>query len=82
MKNTETEKKKKIFSGRVVSVGMKDTIVVAVSRFFRHQRYGKFIKIQKRIKAHDPGNLTSLGEEVTIEETRPISKDKHFKVKR
>lgn len=76
------EIKRKRLSGKVVSTGMKDTVVVAVSEYFKHPRYKKYITTQKRYKAHDQGNLTSVGEDVIIEETKPISKEKHFRVVR
>lgn len=68
----------KTFKGKVASTKMKDTIVVVVERFVKHPRYGKFVKMRKRLKAHDVGNTVSVGETVTIQETRPISKDKRF----
>jgi len=68
----------KTFKGKVASTKMKDTIVVVVERFVKHPQYGKFIKMRKRLKAHDAGNTASVGETVTIQETRPISKDKRF----
>ncbi len=80
MKTSEKSTKKKRFSGEVVSVGMKDTAVVVVSRYFKHPRYGKYIKTRKRYKAHDKGNTVSVGDKVVIEETKPVSKDKHFKI--
>lgn len=64
----------------VMSDKMKDTIVVKVERFVKHPKYGKYQKHAKRYKAHDPGNTRKIGEKVQIEECRPISKDKHFKV--
>ncbi len=70
----------KQFTGKVVSVKMKDTIVVAVNRYAKIPKYGKYVQKTKRFKAHDAGNTKKLGETVTIEETRPISRDKHFKV--
>ncbi|MGM0482328.1 MAG: 30S ribosomal protein S17 [Patescibacteria group bacterium] len=78
----EKNVKKKRFSGKVVSTAMKDTVVVTVSRYFKHPRYKKYIRTRKRYKVHDKGNLVSLGDEVLIEETSPISKDKHFKIVR
>jgi small subunit ribosomal protein S17 len=68
----------KTFKGKVASTKMKDTIVVVVERFVKHPQYGKFIKMRKRLKAHDVGNTAIVGETVTIQETRPISKDKRF----
>ena len=70
----------KILSGTVVSDKMKDTIVVLVERYQKHPRYGKFIGRRKKFKAHDAGNTAKIGDKVRIVETRPISKDKHFKL--
>lgn len=70
----------KKLNGTVVSTKMKDTIVVQVERFEKHPKYGKYIKRSKRFKVHDVGNTAQMGEKVTIVETRPISKDKHFKL--
>mgnify|MGYP001575846128 CR=1 FL=1 len=66
--------------GTVTSDKMKDTVVVSVSSYKKHPKYGKFIRIRKNFKAHDAGNTKKIGETVDIMETRPISKDKHFKV--
>ena len=76
----ENKKTAKQFSGVVVSDKMKDTIVVNVARFVKHPKYGKFMKRNKNFKADDPGNTKKIGDKVTIEECRPISKDKHFKI--
>ena len=75
----ETSKKKEL-SGVVVSNKMKDTVVVTVKNYKKHPRYGKYISIDKKYKAHDAGNTKNIGDKVTIRETRPISKDKHFVV--
>lgn len=73
-------RKPRQMKGKVVSDKMKDTVVVAIDRFVKHKKYQKFFKITTRYKAHDAGNTRKMGEEVTIEETKPISKDKRFKV--
>ena len=70
----------KIFSGTVISDKMKDTIVVSVERYEKHPRYAKFIKRCKKFKVHDLGNIAKIGDKVQIMETRPISKDKHFRL--
>ena len=70
----------KTLSGVVVSDKMKDTIVVSVERYIKHPKYQKFMKLRKKFKAHDAGNTQKIGDKVTIRETRPISKDKHFEV--
>ena len=60
---------------------MDKTVVVLVSRYVKHPKYKKYIRRDKKFKAHDPDNKYKIGDKVTIEETRPISKDKHFVVK-
>lgn len=66
--------------GVVVSDKMDKTVVVSVSRFIKHPLYGKFYKVNKKYKAHDEENKYKTGDKVEITETRPISKDKKFKV--
>lgn len=75
---TAPKKGGKRFSGVVVSDKMTDTVVVKVERYYKHPKYEKFIKEQKRYKAHNPGNTKKIGEKVEIQEVRPISKDKRF----
>ncbi len=70
----------KVLKGTVVSTKMKDTVVVVVERYEKHAKYGKFVKMRKKFKAHDAGNTKAMGEKVSIRETKPISKDKHFVV--
>ena len=79
-KAPETKVQRKTLSGIVVSDKMKDTIVVNVTRFVKVPKYERFMKISKKYKAHDVGNTKKIGEEVTIKECKPISKDKHFQV--
>lgn len=74
------EDKGNILKGVVVSDKMDKTVVVSVSRFVKHPLYGKFYKVSKKYKAHDENNESKIGDKVTIMETRPISKDKKFKV--
>ncbi len=78
--NTKNKQPKKILKGVVVSDKMDKTIVVKVSRFVEHPKYGKRIKKTKKYKAHDENNSKKIGDTVEIEETRPISKDKKHKV--
>jgi len=78
--NKTKETKAKVLTGTVVSDKMKDTIVVAVDRYEKHPKYEKYIKRRKKFKAHDAGNTAKIGDKVQIVETRPISKDKHFKL--
>lgn len=79
-KNTQQKKKNTALSGVVVGDKMDKTIVVSVSRFVKHPKYGKYYKISKKYKAHDEENKHKIGDTVEIIETRPISKDKKFKV--
>lgn len=76
-KNT-IESKGRTFKGVVVSDKMTDTIVVSVERYVKHPKIGKYVRLKKKIKAHDAGNTKKIGDEVSIKEVRPISKDKHF----
>lgn len=82
-KKVTTEKAKNkgnILKGVVVSDKMDKTVVVSVTRFVKHPLYGKFYKVSKKYKAHDEENKYKVGDNVEIAETRPISKDKHFRV--
>ncbi|HAS80726.1 MAG: 30S ribosomal protein S17 [Candidatus Nomurabacteria bacterium GW2011_GWE1_32_28] len=69
-----------ILSGVVFSDKMDKTVVVSVSRFVKHPKYGKFYKVSKKYKAHDEENKYKIGDKVEIIETKPISKDKKFRV--
>jgi len=77
---TEQAQMPRILSGIVVSDKMTDTVVVAVKRYMRHPKYGKYVRKTKRYKVHNPGNTKHVGDAVDILETKPISKDKHFKI--
>ena len=66
--------------GEVVSDKMQKTVVVVVKRLTRHPRYGKVIRRVTRVKAHDENNESRIGDRVRLVETRPLSKDKHFRV--
>jgi len=77
----EKEAKKipgKTFNGVVVKSAMKDTATVEVGRYVKHPKYKKYIKRAKKYLVHDPGNVSEVGDKVTIKETRPISKKKSF----
>jgi small subunit ribosomal protein S17 len=67
--------------GMVVSDKMSKTRVVAVERSFRHARYARVIKRTMRFKAHDERNEAHVGDRVLIVETRPLSKDKRWRIK-
>ncbi len=80
MTKSNAQPHKKRFKGIVVSDKMEKTVVVLVSRYVKHPKYGKYMKIDKRFKAHVEGAKPALGASVVIEETRPISRDKRFRV--
>jgi small subunit ribosomal protein S17 len=67
-------------TGQVVSSKMDKTVVVVVQRTRRHPLYGKVVRVTKRYKAHDEKNECRVGDEVRLIESRPYSKDKHFRV--
>lgn len=71
---------RKQLQGVVVSDKMAKTVTVLVNRYVKHPKYGKFMNISKKYKAHDEEGVYKMGDKVTIEECRPISKDKMFKV--
>ncbi len=74
------ESKRQIFSGVVSSDKMKDTVTVLISRYEKHPKYHKFMNRKTKLMAHDPGNTKKIGDKVTIESCRPVSKNKSFKV--
>jgi small subunit ribosomal protein S17 len=67
--------------GLIVSDKMNKTRVVAVERSFRHPRYERVVKRTTRFKAHDERNETHVGDRVLIVETRPLSRDKRWRIK-
>lgn len=71
---------RKIREGLVVSDKMDKTAVVAVERLKRHPLYGRVQRVTKRFKAHDETNDCKVGDRVRIMETRPISRDKNWRV--
>jgi small subunit ribosomal protein S17 len=71
---------RKIRVGIVVSDKMDKTITVAVEDFVRHSLYGKAVKRTKKFKAHDEENECGIGDKVRIMETRPLSKDKRWRL--
>lgn len=71
---------KKSLTGIVVSDKMEKTAVIAVENYYRHPLYNKIIKKTKRYKAHDEQNECRMGDKVKITETRPLSKEKCWRV--
>lgn len=80
MELKSSTKRKKI-AGVVVKNKMDKTVVVEVSRSFRHSMYHKYISTKKRYKAHDEENKCAVGDQVLIVETRPLSKEKRWMIK-
>ncbi len=71
---------RKTRTGRVVSDKMDKTVVVAIADNVKHPLYGKIIKNTIRLKAHDEDNACKVGDRVLVMETRPLSKDKRWRV--
>ncbi|WP_342753111.1 30S ribosomal protein S17 [Shouchella clausii] len=71
---------RKVYQGRVVSDKMDKTITVVVETYKKHSLYGKRVKYSKKFKAHDEQNTAKVGDIVRIMETRPLSKDKRFRL--
>ena len=71
---------KRQLEGVITSDKMNKTKVVAITRLKKHPRYQKFYKVTQKFKAHDENNEYKSGDKVIIEETRPISKDKRWKI--
>jgi len=67
--------------GVVVSDKMTKTRVVMIERVYRHPRYERVVRRSKKLKAHDEGNTTKVGDRVLIEETRPLSKEKRWRIR-
>ena len=75
-----TQAKRSTKIGRVISSGMEKSVVVAVDRLFRHRFYEKTIRRTSKFMAHDEKNECQVGDQVKIEETRPLSKRKRWLV--
>ena len=71
---------RKIYTGRVISDKMDKTVTVVVETYKTHSLYGKRVKYSKKLKAHDEEGIAGKGDRVLIMETRPISKDKRWRV--
>ena len=78
---SELNKTRKTRQGSVVSNGMDKSVAVLVERKVRHKLYGKFIRRRVKDIAHDPANECNVGDIVLIEECRPLSKRKRWRVR-
>jgi small subunit ribosomal protein S17 len=82
MVEQESSKIVRSLTGKVVSDKMNKTVTVLVERRVKHPLYGKVIRLSKKYHAHDEGNACHAGDTVVIEECRPISRTKAWKVVR
>ncbi|OPX84417.1 MAG: 30S ribosomal protein S17 [Pelotomaculum sp. PtaB.Bin104] len=71
---------RKVLTGRVVSDKMEKTVVVAVETLVRHPMYQRIIRQTRKFKAHDEDNTCRVGDKVKVMETRPLSKEKRWRV--
>ncbi|MDX1347107.1 MAG: 30S ribosomal protein S17 [Thiomicrorhabdus chilensis] len=72
------EKKARTMQGVVVSNGMEQSIVVRTDRFIKHPKYKKFVRKSTKVMAHDSENICGVGDSVTIQECKPLSKNKSW----
>jgi len=80
MNTNVTNKKRRTIIGTVVSDKMDKTVTVSVTRYVKHPKYGKYMRITKKYKSDDQQNTYKEGDRVVIEECAPISKEKRFRV--
>ena len=71
----------KLLKGKVISLKSAKTVLVEVERSYAHPLYKKIVRRTRKFKAHYEGDKLKIGDTVEIIQTRPISKDKHYKVK-
>lgn len=78
--NTAVQKSANTLSGKVVSNAMNKTIAVEIERLVKHPQYGKYIRRTTKLLAHDEKNESRVGDRVTIQECRPLSRRKSWKL--
>ena len=76
----ETRGNRKVRIGKVVSNKMDKTIVVAIETRVKHKLYGKIMKRTTKLKAHDEDNVCQIGDRVKVMETRPLSREKRWRL--
>ncbi|MBP1709512.1 MAG: ribosomal protein [Deltaproteobacteria bacterium] len=79
--DNQTQRRKKTLIGIVISDKMDKTVTVLVERLTQHSTYKKYIRKRKKFRAHDEQNACRIGDKVLIVESRPLSKDKHWRVR-
>ena len=72
--------RRKLMTGRVVSDSMQKTVVVTIERLVRHEEYGKYVRRRSRFKVHDEKDECKVGDVIRFMETRPLSKDKRWRL--
>lgn len=72
--------RRKLMTGRVVSDAMQKTVVVTIERLVKHEEYGKYVRRRSRFKVHDEKNECKVGDVIRFMETRPLSKDKRWRL--
>lgn len=77
---TEERGRRKVMTGTVVSDKMNKTAVVSIERLVKHAQYGKYVRRRNRFKVHDEKNECKVGDVVRFMETRPLSKDKCWRL--
>ena len=80
MNNDKEIKRKRQLKGVVTSNKMDKTVTVTISSRKKHKKYLKYYSVSSRFKAHDEDNEYKVGDNVVIEETRPLSKEKRWRV--
>ena len=80
MENATDRGRRKFMTGRVVSDSMQKTVVVTIERLVKHAEYGKYVRRRNRFKVHDEKNECKVGDVIRFMETRPLSKDKRWRL--
>lgn len=76
----EDRGRRKVMTGQVVSTAMQKTAVVTIERLVKHETYGKYVRRRSKYKIHDEKNECKVGDVVRFMETRPVSKDKRWRL--
>ena len=80
MAETENRNARKLRTGIVVSISGNKSVTVKIDYRKHHPKYGKMMTISKKLHVHDENNECGIGDKVTVMETRPMSKTKHWRV--
>ena len=76
----EVRNRRKLRSGKVVSDRMDKTVVVSIERLVKHPTYGRYVRKRSKFKVHDEKNECKVGDVIRFMETRPLSKDKRWRL--